>query len=197
MTKSITPSTPDWYASVRDVIVAGLSRACDDLQAVAIAYVAAIDKDPAFREYLADELPNTAVGLLRNLERVGRGQLDSRIAAGGIPYGNKLARLPMSEQRQAIDGQLMLLTSAGDTLQVSVNTIMPAQAKQLFDVDHIRSLAEQRAWMEAKLVEATVNTKRATRGPIEIDRKHKCIVVNGVRISAEDLASYLAKLTAK
>lgn len=184
-----------WYADAIKVITSGIRNIAENLQQISEVYVTAIDRDPAFREHLADELPAVPGGFWRDLERVGRGQLDSRIAGGGVPYSQRLRRLTMSEQKQAIEHPLQLLTSGGDTLRASIDSLLPEQAEQVFARDHIRSLPEQKAWIEAKIAEQTNNKRvKYAKEPVEIDKKRRCIIVGGIRITAADLADYLKRL---
>lgn len=188
-----TDLIPSWFEITKDSIAEGFSVATENIQKIAEIYVKAIDKDPKFRDYLTDELPAVSGGIWRSLEMVGRGLLDSRIAAGGVPFGHKLRKLTVSEQRQALDGTLPLLTSTGDTLQVKIDALMPKQADQVFASNHIRSLAEQRAWQEDKAQESKKKIKLVH--PVEINKKRRCIVVNGITLTAADLADYLRKIS--
>lgn len=193
MTTTITSTTPSWFAAFKDQILLGLSMTTKVIQETALKYVEAIDKDPTFRDYLADEAPEVSGSVWRTLEKVGRGSLDARIAAGGCPYGNKLRRLPISEQRRAIENPLPLLTVGGDTLQVSLDAMLPKQADQMFAAQHIRSLPEQRAWIEAQNAATAAKAKPANA--VEIDKRHRRIVVNGHVLTAADLADYLRKIS--
>lgn len=182
-----------WFSEFRDRIAGGLRTATEHIATVAATYVEAIDRDPAFKDYLIDELPEVSGGIWRSLKQVGRGMLDARIATGGVPYGNKLRRLPVSEQRQAMDGTLPLLTASGDTLCIKLDAMMPRQAEQVFASGHIRSLPEQKAWIESKALEVARSAKPAQS--IEIDKKRRRIVVNGCVMTAADLMDYLRKIT--
>ena len=186
--------TPSWFEDFKKRIIDGIANAEDMIQRTAAIYVEAITKDSTFKDWISDEVPQVSGGIWRTLEMVGRGQLDARIAAGGCPYGNKLRRLPVSEQRQALDGTIPLLTSSGDTLQVRLDALMPKQADQVFAPGHIRSLAEQKSWLES---EATIAAKVRGAKPVsgvEVNKRKRCIVVNGFILTAADLVDYLRKL---
>lgn len=193
-----TASQPAWYDDFLRRILDGMANATQAIQQAALLYVEAIDKDPAFRDFIVEKCPEVSGSVWRNLERVGRGQLDARIASGGCSYGNKLRRLPMSEQKQALDGTLPLLTSTGDTLQVRLDALLPRQAEQVFANGHIRSLSEQRAWLEAQAQEAAAAAQPVlVTNPVEIDKRRRRIIVNvgGVALTAADLADYLRKIS--
>jgi hypothetical protein len=184
---------PPWFAEFRDRICGHLRTVVDGIQAAGAIYVEALTRDPSFKDWIQDEFPDVPGTTWRNLERVGLGQLDARIASGSPAYGNRLRRYPISEQRRALDGTIPLLTAGGDTLHVRIEALMPHQADQVFHRDHIRDLAEQRAWMEdraARLAPEPV----ARADAVEIDRKRGRIVVNGYPITAAELADYLSKV---
>lgn len=188
-----TTNKPAWYQQTLEAIQQGMHLALEGLQSAAAAYVSAIDRDPAFRDFAADEDPSIPGGIWRDLERIGRGQLDPRIATGA-PYGNRLRFMPISEQRRALDGTIALLTSTGDTLQVKIDSLMPEQAAQVFARDGIRDLPGQRAWIESRASAEAVKAK-PVKNAVEIDRKRRCIVVNGHRMHATELADYLRKIS--
>lgn len=187
--------TPSWFEDFKTRIVGSISSAENAIHAAAAAYMEAITKDPSFKDWIAEEVPQVSGGTWRTLEMVGRGQLDARIAAGGCPYGNKLRRLPMSEQKHALDGTIPLLTAGGDTLQVRLDALMPKQADQVFAPGHIRSLAEQKAWLEDRARETMAAKTARNVQPVEIDKKRRRIVVGGVTLTAADLADYLRKIS--
>lgn len=73
------------------------------------------------------------------------------LMGGGGRYSSHIKRLPYSDQEQIFDGKRYdLLTSDGDKLRVDVRQITPEQAEQMFDRSHIRSISEQKAWLESR-----------------------------------------------
>lgn len=186
--------TPAWYSDTLTALRAALGRFREAVTEAAQCYVAAIERDPAFRDFIADEMPDVPASLWRALEQVGRGLLDGRIITGGVAYGNRLRRLPIHEQRRAMDETLPLLVGDGDQLAVKLSSLTPDQAEQIFAPDHIRTLEEQRAWIEDRRMR-----QRISAGPMApqviVDKKRKCIEVAGVRIGMADLAAYLSKLS--
>jgi hypothetical protein len=191
-TPSATATIPQWFADDRRRLAEGLARIKASVDEIATIYVQAIDRDPAFRDYIADEVVGVPANFWRSLEMVGRKQLDGRILTG-VPFGNKLRSLPMSEQRAVLDGSLSLLVRDGDSLQVKLDAITMDQAEQLFARDHIRSLAEQRTWLESR---STIKRMQAdhTAPVVELDKKRREIVIGNVRITASEMAEYLRKL---
>ena len=86
----------------------------------------------------------------RNLERVGRKRLLPELVWGESPGRRRLARFPIEEQRRLMSEPLDVATVKGDVLQVGVDNLTPELCRQVFDGRRVRSLGEQRAWMEGE-----------------------------------------------
>lgn len=86
----------------------------------------------------------------RNLERVGRNRLLPELIWGETPGRRRLARLPLQEQSRLMSVPLEVATSKGDVLQVGVDNLTPELCRQVFDGSRVRSLGEQRAWLEVE-----------------------------------------------
>lgn len=182
-----------WFSDDLKSIVAGLATIEKSVTEIAKIYVNAINKDHNFNEYLTESLPSIPATFWRNLEKVGRNQLDGRIIGGAIPYVHRISVMSLSEQKRAIDGPLELLVKDGDKLSVKIDTITPDQAQQIFAKDHIRTLSEQKTWLESKSSAIRIRNNQ-DRPTVEIDKKRKEIVIGNIRITAAELADYLRKL---
>lgn len=117
-------------------------------------YIALVDSYPEAKEELLAEAAKMGLSIswvfLNGLERVGRHQLHPMLIPGsGERRACKIRRLPYSEQREIYDNnkRFQLLLPDGGHLLVDVRTVGKNQAEQLFDDDHIRDLAEQKAWL--------------------------------------------------
>lgn len=88
------------------------------------------------------------VGFVRNLERVGRNHMAPELVWGHTSGRRALARLPFDEQTRWLAGPLPVITTTGDELQVSVDSLTPELCRQVFDGPRVRSTGEQRAWLE-------------------------------------------------
>lgn len=186
---------PAWYSEVAAQFAAAMQQSVNFYSEAARIYVVGIDRDPLWADYLCSQVPGLSKRFLAQLEQVGRGQIDARIMSDQCPYYQRLVRMPLSEQRRAVDGPLELLVRDGDTLLVRTAQLMPSQAKQLFAQDHIRSLAEQRAWLEAQEVQRAAKASVVhTHNSVEIDKKRRCIFVAGVRLTRQDLLGYLRQI---
>jgi len=121
------------------------------------AYVAAIDDNPRygdeFRDEFADWVPHSAWS---QFEAVGRKWLHPKLIMGGMSDRTKsgiVKKLPYSIQERVFDRERFdLLTHDGDTLQVDMIEATASQAKQLCAGNRIRTLSEQKAWIESQRV---------------------------------------------
>lgn len=90
---------------------------------------------------------NIPASLLRTLEKIGRG-----IMLPEMWSEPTFARLPISEQKQILAGPVDMLTFAdgkATTLKVDLMTAGAEVRAQVVNGNHIRSIAEQRAYAEA------------------------------------------------
>lgn len=118
------------------------------------AYVAALDDDPRnadkFREEFAEWVPSAAWA---QFEAVGRKWMHPRLLMGGVADRKKagiIKRLPYSTQERIFSRERFpLLTSSGETLEVDILEATASQVDQLFNGQTVRSLGEQRAWVES------------------------------------------------
>jgi hypothetical protein len=116
-----------------------------------VGMVEKIDENPECKQEYIDAMPNVPSRTWATFESIGRNTMDFRLALGGVKNEPQIKRLPISDQNRIMDGEkLELLLSGGDTLMVDSTTCNKEQATQLFDKGAIRSLSEQRAFLEAE-----------------------------------------------
>ena len=108
----------------------------------------AIDENPNNHARFAESCPTVPASAWSGFEAVGRGWMDFRLLLNGGTATRTLRKLPRSQQTAALDNGVELLVNAGETLLVKVEDLSPKQAKQAFAGDHVRSLGEQRAYLE-------------------------------------------------
>lgn len=118
-----------------------------------------VDKNPDVKAKIVREHPEISMGVLARLEMVGRGfVLPEMLLSDSAPFRASRV-LPISEQKRLMENPSvpLVIREEGRTevLTADFRNLQPAQVKQVFAKDHIRNEAEQRAWMEAKLVVAT------------------------------------------
>jgi len=122
-------------------------------------YVEAIDQDPRnadkFREAFAEWVPSSAWS---QFEAVGRKWMHPRLIMGGVSDRKKssaIKRLPYSTQERVFNRERFdLLTADGDTLKVDLLEATADQTRQLCNGSTIRTLSEQRAWLESRATES-------------------------------------------
>jgi len=159
-----TESAADYVTAFREA----LSGAVDGIRRAARIYVEAIDEEPERAQEFRAACPEIPEGTWATLDKIGRGQVDVRLLMRqGGPHRARIARLPGPMQTRLLDGEPVdLLLDAGeevDSLKVDVRNVTSEQAAQLFAGDHIRSVAEQKAW----LAEREQRAKLAGGDPIE------------------------------
>jgi len=139
----------NYVAEFREAFALGI----DNIVRASRIYVEAIDDNPKqadeFRAAFADTIPGTAWS---GFEAVGRKWMHPKLLmGGGGKYASKIKRLPYSAQERIFSGERFeLLTSTGDKIKVDVREVTPEQVEQLIDGTRIRTLAEQRAWLESR-----------------------------------------------
>jgi hypothetical protein len=140
--------------------------------------------------YLTDEI----VG---RFEQLGRKQIIPNLLISDFPASKHLFRLPYSEQKRLIDGQveLLVVTEKGtETLMVDTENLTPAQCKQVFDRTAVRSIGAQRAYMESKKEEYRISSAIQESDPFYKVRGKKVIFTKPCEISSRQLAQILAEI---
>lgn len=171
-----------------------LQRGKEALEDAGRILVALIDEDASVKERIMDDHPEITEDVLETFERIGRKQLYYRLCLLEAPGIRALKRCPYSEQvKYATEPLPMLLMNGKDStdhLTVAVHALNPDQVRQVFGGHRIRTLAEQRAWME--------NQKSKPR-PLE--RRDPYTIGKGritfhepVTLSAHDMARLLAEI---
>lgn len=113
-------------------------------------YSELIDKYPEAKEELKHRLPGVPSRTWIKFEAVGRGYMHPQLISNPHFAIPRLERMSYSDQAKAVEGKMDVLTPKGDTLKVSLSELTPEIAKQVFAHDHIRSLSEQKIYLESK-----------------------------------------------
>lgn len=130
---------------------------------------------------------------LSRFEQIGRQRLYPQLLLNDSPGIRRLRRLPFDLQKKHSSEPVTLLLSDGESLEVDVRNLTPSQAAQVFSSNRLRTIAEQRAWLEDQktselAVPATGNL------PYRIVGK-TVVFMETCRCSAGDLAKLLAQIT--
>lgn len=121
-------------------------------------YVKAIEQDRSYGARLKEEFSDMVPAKAWNqLEALGRKWIHPKLVLGGMSDPQKttlVKRLPYSEQSKVFDGErYQLLVSNGDYIEVNLLDATTEQAKQIIGDGLIRSLSEQKSWLESKKVQ--------------------------------------------
>lgn len=112
-----------------------------------------IDQNPSVIDDIIDRYPDMNAGILRQFEKMGRKQLHPLLLIESTPGETRLARLPYSEQLKYLEKpvEIVVETDDGpDLMQIQTKHLTRAQAEQVFAKDHVRTAAEQRAWIMSR-----------------------------------------------
>lgn len=113
-----------------------------------------IDRNPQVKFKIVEEHPEISLGVLSRLEMVGRGLVKPQMLLSDAPSYRAARVLPVSEQDRLLQNPAvpLVIREQGKTevLEADFRNLQPVQVKQVFAKDHIRTPAEQRAWIEAQ-----------------------------------------------
>lgn len=150
-----------------------LRKGIDSIIEMGQIYVKAIDEDPENAKRIADEfasvIPRAA---WRRYEEVGRGLHDHRLLLGlGGANTKFIKRLPRPMQSQILDGKKVdLLSTDGTSLKVDARNTTPEHAKQLFANSAIRTISEQREYIDSHKNREVLQEQTPSVIPYEIRR---------------------------
>ncbi len=121
--------------------LAYIRKACE-------VYVKAIDSDPSNIHRFKEKYELTDTAWIR-FEQVGRGLLHEKLLTDYSLGARKLKMLSFSEQARYTASPVEYLTKDNDVLKIQLCNLTRNQIKQVFAEDHVRSIAEQRAFIES------------------------------------------------
>lgn len=174
------PSEEEFLAKVRE--------SGDALQEAARMLVLRLDNVPDARQSLLDR--GFDVTALRQMERLGRGQIIPQIAASASCGARALGRCPVSEQRTVWEnGVEVLEPDLHDTRRIEVVELSRKQCQQVFGRDGLRSIAQQRTWLEEEARKKAVAVKPSDKEPWVYRRDH--VEVGGVKLFKHQLLMFL------
>lgn len=109
---------------------------------------------------------------------------------------SRVARLPLPQQRDVVQDKPVEVVTGATCRLIRPSELTPAQVLQVFTYDRMRTAAEQRSYLEERAAQQPQHP--TDPGPVVIDGGARCIYVTGcrVRLTARDLAEYLARLSA-
>ncbi len=161
------------------------------------ALVEMIDEDPQAFDKIREKYPQLSVGMLVQLEAVGRGVLHEKLLTASGPGPNALRRMPYSSQVKLLEVPVELVVEneqGTDTLLVDVHNLTSRQASQVFAEDHVRSQGEQKAWLVAQRTKA-MKGGTPTQAPAWVIRSGRVFFNEAASFSAGELATIITQLT--
>ena len=156
-----------------------LSDAKEVIQEAAKIFATRVKADPDFRAWALENAPNGSRRTFLGLEGVGNGLIDPRLLGGEVKNAYQLRSLPLPDQQKFIEGSIEVLTENGETLLIAGQNLTQDQFRQVFNRTHIRSLEEQKAWIESQKTKQAISAKKTARPVLEPDKKNRCILFDG------------------
>lgn len=154
-------------------------------------YVQAIDADPANKTIFFEKFPEIPPGVWTRIESVGRGTVLPELITSAIGCYKQVARLPISEQKMVSCHPIELLLANGDILKVKINDLQKDQIKQVFAIDHVRSIQEQKAYLEQSKSKYSKVEKAVTKS-YSIVGKGK-VEINGFVFTVRELSRIISE----
>jgi hypothetical protein len=154
----------------------------------------AIDVDPDWPDKVVEACPDFTHEFIRRIELVGRKKLHASLVISETPGARRLRRLPYTLQEKHVTHPVPVVICHGDKweiLQVDIRNLTPDQAAQVFAEDRVRSEAEQRAFIEDKLMRSTAPT--VTAEPYRV-RGGNLVIVQPCTLNRKELTKILASM---
>jgi hypothetical protein len=135
--------------------------------------------------------------IVTRFEQLGRKQLVPSLLVADYPAAKHLVRLPYSEQKRVVETSVDLLVYNGketSVLKVSAENLTPAQCRQVFDGDQVRSTGAQRAWLEDKRSSQEIRDALESPGALYQVRGKRVVFKRPCELSAGQLAQIIAEI---
>ena len=135
--------------------------------------------------------------IVTRFEQLGRKQLVPCLLVADYAAAKHLMRLPYSEQKRAVETSVDLLVCEGkeiSVLKVSVENLTPAQCRQVFDGDQVRSTGAQRAWLEDRRTTQEIREVLSSPSSLYQVRGKKVIFKRPCELSAGQLAQIISEI---
>lgn len=155
----------------------------------------AVDKVPGFMKLMEEHCPQFPPRFLNRMLDLGRGALHEELLLASSKGENALAKLPYSWQEKYVKQPVELLLKKDDkwdTLLVPVADLTPDQVHQVFDGSGVRTIAQQRVYLENQWARKTAPPKQANL-PYRIVQG-KLVVMQPVTLNRKELAKLLSEM---
>jgi hypothetical protein len=149
-------------------------------------------------EQIAEQSKYLTEDIVAKFEQLGRKQLVPDLLVLDYPAVRYMAKLPYSEQRRVMGGavDVLMVTDRGtDTLRVAPENLTPAQCRQVFDGNAVRSVGAQRAYLQSRQQEERIKLAAVeqTKMPWQIKGK-RVVFTKPCEMSSKELAQILAQI---
>ena len=154
-----------------------------------------IGRNSDIKKRIVKEHPEISMSVLSNLEMVGRGEVKPAFLLSDTANYRAVRSLPVSDQAALLSDPRvpLVIREQGTTevLMVDFRNLQPAQVRQVFSRDHIRSEAEQRAWIEAQALPKFRRDWTVVGGMVVFQRGAKLTVtqLSGILQEVAEMAS--------
>jgi hypothetical protein len=175
-----------------------LQRLQENLQGACRFIAERMKQDPTFIERFCDAHPEYNPAVLQRMELAGLGKIHPKLISLYPTAGTRrLERLPVElQERYLEEGVALVIIKDGcvETLKAKVENLMPVQAAQVFDRDHIRTEAEQRLWIESNRVQQPKAAGASGYTISGTGRSPKLIVLEPRTFTRRDLRLILSEM---
>ena len=148
---------------------------------------------------LIEALPDKPASMrfVRNLEKLGRGQMDPRLLMDDSPVLRLAQHLPYSQQKKLLEEKVDLVveTPEGtDVLKVDLHALDMKHARQVIARDHIATQGEQKAYLAAEKSKARAKSPAGSDGHAwRVLRGGKVEFTRGCVLTVKELTMIIAQ----
>lgn len=147
------------------------------------------------------EVTGLSEDIVRRFEQIGRKEIYPKLLANTSIGYRKPVSCPYREQQHYSENPVVLLVAENgktDTLKVNVAHLTVGQARQAFASNHVRTIPEQRAWIESerkRLVENAIREKAEVQEAAFVIHGSRVTFRKGCEMTAHEIAELLARMS--
>lgn len=147
------------------------------------------------------EVTGISEDIVRRFEQIGRKEIYPQLLANTSIGFRKLVSCPYREQQYYSENPVELLVARNgevDILKVNVAHLTQEQTRQTFASDHVRTIPEQRVWIEAerkRAVETSIREKTDIQESAFVIRGSRVTFRKGCEMTAHEIAELLARMS--
>lgn len=152
----------------------------EGIKKAAIIYVEAMKKDQSEAEKIQKAAKFLPTSIFQKLEKVGKDVMDWRLLTD-VRHKARIKALSRDIQERILNGdKFHFLTSDGSHLMIPLVNCDISIARQMFNHDHIRSLAEQKVYLDQER-KRIKDAESSNTLDYEVNEKKKTITFNAAR----------------